>query len=192
MRVKLTEEQFKNIVKRELDEMVCVLGEGPTSKDIKNQQKLIMQKMQNAYKENKPLYNQDGSIVDDGNGEQLHFVDRMSDIGRHIGVTHNDNDMNDIQWKTPENQEQTNSTPQEDFGGYIYNLVKVAQVMRTNNVVNAGGAVGTDLYNPYDPKTNNNFQNVRDVDGYKGSFMMRCRNALDLLGLNWLYMPASV
>lgn len=97
MKVKLTEEQFKNIVKRELDEMVCLIGEdNPTSKDIKNQQSLIMQKMQNAYKENKPLYNQDGSIVDDGNGGQVHFADRMSDIGRHIGINYGANDMNDM------------------------------------------------------------------------------------------------
>ena len=190
MKVKLTEQQFKNIIKRELDEMICLLGEGVTSKDIKNQQNLIMQKMQNAYKENKPLYNQDGSVVDDGNGGQVHFADRMSDIGRHIGVTNGEN-MNDIQWEIPVNKTQTNNTAQKDFGDYIYNLVKVAQAMRTNNVVKAAGTVDDNIYFPYNTKTNNN-QSNKDVEGYKGSFMMRCRNALDLLGLNWLYMPASV
>jgi hypothetical protein len=80
----------------------------------------------------------------------------------------------------------------KNYVDYIYNLVKVAQAMRTNNVVNVAGTVDDDIYYSYDPKTNNNFQTVRDVNGYKSSFMMRCRNGLDLLGLNWLYMPPTV
>ena len=134
MKVKLTEQQFKNIIKRELDEMSCMLGEGGiTSKDIEYQKDQVMNKMMQAYQNNKPIL-----------GGEDTFANRMNQIGNHIG-TYYDGSV----------AQQTAQDKQGMYGSMINNnnaegairevitiLVGAAYIMRQNKMVTDKGRIG--------------------------------------------------
>lgn len=172
MKVKLTEEQFKNIIKRELDEFTNLLGEGNvTSKDVENQRNVIMQNMLNAYKQNNP-------IGVDNSGQEIRFADRMSQIGNHIGVNYPGSKQDQL---AKQKASQLSVGSQESVRDFVKSLVEVAEYIRNNNLVSYNGVISNKIYLPY------------GVNGAEedASFIMKCKDVMDLLGLNWLYLPQT-
>lgn len=173
MKVKLTEEQFKNIIKRELDDVAFLLNEGNlTSKDIDAQKNVVMQNMLRAYQQNKPIG------VDDA-GNEIGFADRMSKIGDHIGVNYAGSKQAQLaQQKMAQVQSEN---PEETIREFVKKLVEVAEYIRNNNLISANGVISNKIYKAYG--VNNAEENA--------AFIMKCKDVMDLLGLNWLYLPQS-
>ncbi len=183
MKVKLTEEQFKNIVKRELDE-IFLLNEKVTSKDIEAQKKDVMDKMVNAYNANNPI----------PNGQDT-FANRMNQIGNHIGTYYNGS----VAQQTAQNKRNMYNSMIDSGNseGAIREIINIlvggAYVMRENNLVTPSGKIVFPVYNAYSTNAIQKSDKTYEYNGitYDASMLMKCKDALDLLSLNWFYMPSK-
>lgn len=184
MKVKLTEQQFKNIIKRELDEMSCMLGEGITSKDIEYQKDQVMNKMMQVYQNNKPIL-----------GGEDTFANRMNQIGNHIGTYYDGS----VAQQTAQDKQGmydsmiNNNNAEGAIREVITILVGAAYIMRQNKMVTDKGRIVFPVYNAYSTNGIKKNDETYEYNGikYDASMLMKCKDALDLLSLNWFYMPTN-